>query len=275
MNKENLIKWDPKKETDDILHSVLDLLQKDDGKNFEEKKDELSNYLLAEVALLQEGHTPLPNGQATSPLKLKMQFWQAGKVTTSDRHITLRPVQNSDREDFLQLEKEYCEFSSSMKDASFQNSLWEEHTSDQSIILAIEHNDTYIGYCGIRDITCDLWEISIELQSQWTGRGIGGIVLTAMLDAIEDRLAVHSFRVRVEPSNYASQRVFERLGAKPNGISEMWLHNPQLLEQYEEENLHLIDARLTAVAEKFDVAPRKLLSHVLEYTLIWERNRNM
>ena len=37
----------------------------------------------------------------------------------------------------------------------------------------------------------------------------------------------------------------------------------------EKENLNLIDAATVALADKFGVEPRKLLSHVLEYTLSW------
>ena len=37
----------------------------------------------------------------------------------------------------------------------------------------------------------------------------------------------------------------------------------------ENENLQLIDNALISVAEKLSVEPRTLLSHVLEYKLMW------
>ena len=77
------------------------------------------------------------------------------------------------------------------------------------------------------------------------------------------------YRIRIEPTNYASQRLFEKLGAVPNGISELWLHKPEDLDELERDNESLIDDALMAVAEKFSVEPRALLSHVLEYKLIW------
>ena len=42
-----------------------------------------------------------------------------------------------------------------------------------------------------------------------------------------------------------------------------------LLTGCEEDNLHLIDADTISLAGKFGVEPRKLLSHILEYSLPW------
>ena len=46
----------------------------------------------------------------------------------------------------------------------------------------------------------------------------------------------------------------------------------ELQQKCEEENLHLIDEDVIALAQKFNVEPRKLLSHVLEYKLVWPEN---
>lgn len=89
-----------------------------------------------------------------------------------------------------------------------------------------------------------------------------------MLRALYERLGVTEYRVRIEPSNLASRRLFEKLGAVPAGVSEFWLHDKELQKQFEEENLSAIDENLTALAERFGVAPRTLLSHVLEYRLV-------
>ena len=110
----------------------------------------------------------------------------------------------------------------------------------------------------------------IEQFPQWTNRGIGYSTIHAMLDALKRRLGVTSYRVRIEPSNTASQRLFEKLGATPNGISEFLLHGAEKLEKYEEVNLSSVTEQLSAVAQRFGVAPRKLLSHVLEYRLEWQ-----
>jgi len=112
-------------------------------------------------------------------------------------------------------------------------------------------------------------EIAIELLPKWTNQGIGFQAITAMIDAIAIRLGVAEFRIRIDPGNQASQKLFEKLGAQPNGISEFLIHDQAALEKVEEDNLHLIDDDLIALAAKFGVEPRSLLSHVLEYTLVY------
>ena len=100
-------------------------------------------------------------------------------------------------------------------------------------------------------------------------QGIGFTAIAAMLNELKERLWVNDFRVRVEPTNYASQRLFEKLGAVPNGISELWIHDKDAIEQLESENQHLINDDLVAAAKKLSVRQQQLLSHVLEYTLKW------
>lgn len=46
------------------------------------------------------------------------------------------------------------------------------------------------------------------------------------------------------------------------------LHKEENIIRCEEENIDAIDEELERVAKKFDVEPKKLLSHVLEYELI-------
>ena len=54
----------------------------------------------------------------------------------------------------------------------------------------------------------------------------------------------------------------------------MCVHDTAMLEQIEEENLDCINDELVDVAGIFGVEPRKLLSHVLEYSLTWESQKN-
>ena len=58
-----------------------------------------------------------------------------------------------------------------------------------------------------------------------------------------------------------------KIGAVPNGLSTFWLYDEELIRECEENNMHLIDEQICKVAEKFEVEPRCLLSHVLEYKL--------
>lgn len=64
-----------------------------------------------------------------------------------------------------------------------------------------------------------------------------------------------AFRLRIDPANTASQRLFEKLGARPNGVSEFLLHDEEAIMRCEETNLPQVDGRLIALAEKFGVEP--------------------
>lgn len=90
------------------------------------------------------------------------------------------------------------------------------------------------------------------------------------LDTVANRTGVVEFRIRIDSDNYASQVLFEKLGAIPNGISEYMLHGEENIKKFEEENLKYIDDKLVDVAKKIGVEPKKLLSHVLEYSLVWK-----
>lgn len=194
---------------------------------------------------------------------------KCGSIIQVNDNVLLRPIEPSDREDYLLIQRENATMRSMLKEDAFCDMVWKEHNEEKSLMLSIENMGSYIGYCGIKDTSQSLWEIAIELKRDWTKHGIGYPALSTMLNTISSRLGVTEYRVRIDPVNFPSQKLFERLGAVPNGLSELWLHDQGDLEKCEEDNLHLIDDRIMEVARKFEVEPRKLLSHVLEYRLSW------
>lgn len=251
------------------LDEVLELLEADDGKSFEEKKD-------AAISLLRKETNPeLANTLValavsdTEGAKIKDIFWNCGNIFCDNGRIVLRKPEEPDYEDYISIQKAYNPMRGMLKEKPFCDMIWRELNEDKSLILSIERDGVYVGYCGIKNTAQTPWEIVIELKPDWTGKGIGGIAITAMLQEISSRLKRSEFRLRIEPSNHASQKLFERLGAIPNGISELWIHDKETLEKIEEGNFHQINAQLLEVAKKFQVEPRQLLSHVLEYTLLW------
>lgn len=202
--------------------------------------------------------------------EIKNRFWSFGNIMCQSGELLLRDVLDSDKEGYLQLQQEYSSFRSLLQDERYCETIWCDHTDHTTLILSIEKNGEYVGYCGIKDLSKEQWEIAIELLPKWTHQGVGSAVIPAMLDALKGRLSADNFRIRIDPTNLASQGLFEKIGAKPNGISKFILHNEDEIRKCEEANLHLIDDCLVTVAKKFDVEPRKLLSHVLEYTLHWD-----
>lgn len=271
MNKETFAEYAVKNTIEDTLQEALDILDADDGKSFEEKKEALIKHLqshkepvlvdaLADLAIADK------RGQ-----QLKDTFWSAGDVTCEDASITLRKVDDSDREGYLELQKEYSIMKGMLNEQAYCDMAWNEHVEPKALTLTVLKDGAYVGYCGIKNTSQEPWEIAIELLPCWTNQGIGSQVITAMMEAIAKRLGVTEFRVRIDPGNRASQKLFEKLGATPNGISEFLIHDQDALNKVEEDNLHLIDEDLTALATKFGVEPRHLLSHVLEYTLLYRK----
>lgn len=255
---------------DATIQEVLDILEADDGSSFEDKK-------AAAVAILSKEREPIVADALvdiaiadTMGLKYKTAFWHDGPIKSPDKRIVLRNVEEVDRDGFFALQQEYCLMKEMLKEEAYRTLVWNDHTSDKTITVSIIRDGQYIGYCGIKNTGQSPWEIAIELLPNWTQHGIGRIAIAAMLDAIVARLGISEFRVRIDPGNEASQKLFERLGAVPNGISEFLVHDQTILEKCEEDNQHFIDDRTIALAKKFEVEPRKLLSHILEYSLRWD-----
>lgn len=253
---------------DSALNEVLNILDADDGKSFEEKKESVLRFLRKGTSSFSE---PLVNIAADdiSSEQIKNAFWHAGRIECCETGIYLRAVEEQDRSRYLSLQRVYNAMRHMLKEPKYCDMVWNEHTSSKTLMLAIIKDEQYIGYCGINNTTQEPWDIAIEIDPNWTNHGIGSIVLPAMLNAIKVRLGVTGFRVRIDPGNTASQKLFEKLGAAPNGISEFYIHDQEVLEKIEEDNLHLLNEHFNALAAKFHVEPRKLLSHALEYTLLW------
>ena len=252
-----------------VLQEALDILDADDGKSFEEKRDaviqrltqkddtELSRLLVERAIADKEG------------AEIKTSFWGSGTLIPVSETIFLRPVQPCDHEIFDTLQKANPLIQSMEDKEPFLDLVWREHNEDKSLMMSIVMDRDYIGYCGIKNTAQPIWEIAIELLPEWTKHGIGFLALTAMLDEMKSRLGVSKYIVRIEPANMASQKLFEKLGARPSGIVDLWFNEQTTLKKCEEAGLHLIDDDMIEVAKKFNVEPRKLLSHVLEYELLW------
>lgn len=257
------------KSLESTLQAVMDIFEADDGKSFEEKKESALTSLIAQPdAKLGKLLVDVAERQHTAA-QIREAFWAVIPEISLPDNILLRNVKESDREGFLTLQKIYSPMRSMLSYKPYQDAIWSEHTEQKSLMLSIERNGVYAGYCGIQDLSAEIWEISIELFPEYTHQGIGFAAISSMLHALREQLGVSEYRIRIEPSNYASQGLFEKLGAVPNGITELWIHDPQSLAQLENENMSLIDDALIAVAKKFSVEPRALLSHVLEYRLTW------
>lgn len=255
---------------EDSIHKVMNIIEKEDGRTFEEKKKEAINFLKdKENTLLAERLIDIATNDEMGK-KIYKKFWAMGECIITENEIILRKVQDSDKDIFIELQKENNIVKSMMKEEAYRNMLWNEHIEYKALMFSVIVDNEYAGYCGIKNTTHEQWEIAIEILNKWKHKGIGYRAISIMLDAIKNRLNVSEFRVRIDAENYPSQRLFEKLGAEPNGISEFLLHEEADIRRCEEENIHLLDERIQKLAKQFNVEPRKLLSHVLEYKLTWD-----
>lgn len=255
---------------EDSIHKVMNIIEKEDGRTFEEKKKEAINFLKdKENTLLAERLIDIATNDEMGK-KIYKKFWAMGECIITENEIILRKVQDSDKHIFIELQKENNIVKSMMKEEAYRNMLWNEHIEYKALMFSVIVDNEYAGYCGIKNTTHEQWEIAIEILNKWKHKGIGYRAISIMLDAIKNRLNMSEFRVRIDAENYPSQRLFEKLGAEPNGISEFLLHEEADIRRCEEENIHLLDERIQELAKQFNVEPRKLLSHVLEYKLTWD-----
>lgn len=270
MDKRISAKYAARSNMEILLQDVLDILEADDGQSYEEKK------AVAVKRLREASESPLAENLVgideadVEGAQIKKNFWSYGKIECTDFGVVLREIEDCDRDGYFGLQRKYALSKSMLNEESCCNMMWNEHRGNKPLILTIEKDGNYIGYCGINNTTQQPWEITIELHPDWTHKGIGSYAITAMLDAISKRLGVTEYRIKIDPANRPSQKLFEKMGAVPDGIAELFLHDPESIEKCEEENLHLIDSNLMEAATKFSVTPRKLLSHVLVYRLKWE-----
>lgn len=251
-----------------MLDEALKIIDSDEGKTL--APEELAARIKQFAAEIPEEKVEKLLADDAAGQEIKERFWRPGKLSCLNGTLLLRNTVDSDREGFLRLQQEYSPLRSLLEEEQYCSKIWDDHCGHTALTLSIIRDGAYVGYCGIKDLSKKRWEIAIELLPEWTRQGFGSAVLPAMLDAIRDRLGVDDFRVRIDPSNTASQALFEKLGARPNGISKFILHDEEEIRRCEEENLHQINDTLVAVARKFGVEPRRLLSHVLEYTLCWD-----
>lgn len=145
-------------------------------------------------------------------------------ILCHDASVTIRKPAERDRTPFIEVKKAYAVMKSAYDDPGFLEQLWEEHLGEESLYYSIirTEDDTYIGYCGIKDVRMRLWEIVIELGTEYCRQGYGFRSLSMFLDRISELSGRNEFRSRVAPDNTASQRLIEKAGFQIIGLSDCY-----------------------------------------------------
>lgn len=196
---------------------------------------------------------------------------QKGMILAEDEKVILKAVSDEDYSNYMEVSYECSVMKSAFKEEDFKNDLWESFLEDTAANYSVFDKATgeYVGYCGIKNLKTENWELAVELLGKYRHQGYGYHALAVMLNALTALTGRSTYRSRVDSDNYASQNLMKKLGAKPNGISEMFIHGEEL-QKFQEENSNLIDDKLMALADEFDVAPIDLIGHVLEFRIDWK-----
>lgn len=253
------------------LLEELDILKKLNGEGKEVvSKEELlrvieakEKELLEEISYLEKKEASLAGGVYNLSL-----FDENILCENSD--IILRKAIDDDKEPYYQLKREYAYMKSAFAKPEFKEELWQEYLSAESLYYTIakKEDNMFIGYCGVKNLNRKIWEIAIEIKRDCCHQGYGYSVLKMYLEAVAKISKRHEFSSRVDTDNIASQKLMEKLGFQPYGLSEFLLHREEDQLAVEEEYKDKLDDRYMALAKKFNVEPRKLLSHILEYRVV-------
>lgn len=201
----------------------------------------------------------------------RMRLPKDGVLLAENNNILLKAVSEDQRDYILSVSYECSFLKNEFDNETYRKYLWEEFIRENAANYCIYTKDTndFVGYCGIKDLTREIPELAIELLSKYRKHGYGFQALSLLMDQFSKITGENIFRSRVEVDNYASQALHRKLGAVPNGMSELFLHGEEIIK-YQKENQYLIDDNIRKLAADFDVDPIEILGHVLEYKIEWK-----
>ncbi len=254
--------------THEMCDSILEQLEKaislkEDGLILE--SDAVINLLSLEVEKIRVQFDE-PKEKTENLNFDKRTLPRRGQLLAENDMVILRTISDEDYEDYMKVSYECAIMKSAFKEDAFKKDLWESFLFDTAANFSIFDKVTgeYVGYCGIKNLSAENWELVIELLKKYRHRGYGYHALVVMLNALTELTGKTTYS-----DNYASQNLMKKLGAKPNGISEMFIHGEDL-RKFQEENKDLIDDKLRKLAKEFHVAPIDLIGHVLEFRIDWK-----
>lgn len=187
--------------------------------------------------------------------------------------INLRLIQQEsikDRENYFALQRSVALFPEMDNKEEYEDKLWYEQFENRNricyVIETIAEN-SYCGECAVKDISANIPEIEIELMQEHQHQGIGYKAIIMMLNKLTKEHGKQEFYVKIEPDNYASQFLFEKLGGIPVGLAKDFQISDERAEQFIETHRYLLDERMQSIAKKFEVEADLLLTNLLVYKL--------
>lgn len=190
-------------------------------------------------------------------------------------NINLRLIQQEsiqDRENYFALQESVALFpNKEMSDnEGYEDRSWREQFENKNricYVIEMLPENSYCGECAVKDIFADIPEIEIVLMEECRHQGIGYKAIIMMLDKIVKEYGKQEFCVKIEPDNYASQFLFEKLRGIPAGLAKDFQISDERAEQFTETHKYLLDEKMQNLAKKFGVEADLLLTNLLVYKL--------
>ena len=198
----------------------------------------------------------------------KERLPKQGEMLGENEIVFLKAVSEEDKDYMLQVSYECSLLKWEFKDEAFREMLWEEFTDEnaENYGIFIKKTGEFVGYCEIKNITKEIPELVIELLEKHRRKGYAYQALSLLMKRFYEITGKNVFRSRIDVDNYASQALHRKLGAIPNGISEVLLPRETLIK-FQDFFEKLVDDNMRELAVEFGVNPVELLGHVLEYRI--------
>lgn len=243
------------------LEAAIEL--KDQGKEAEGDKvvNDMKDWLDGLIEELEK-----KQGPEEQPIIERSSLPQFGEVIATGDKVILGVIKVEEKEKYLSVNSEYSCMKKAFEDEKFREETWKDFVSDNSFVCSIydKKSRDYVGYCSVKSLVKDDWELAIELLPDACHKGYGTEALPLLMQALHELTGRRYYRARVEIDNHASQGLMKKLGATPNGISEFMLHGEEI-EKFKEEYKNMITDEIRAVVAEFCMDAEDILGYVLEY----------
>lgn len=243
------------------LEAAIEL--KDQGKEAEGDKvvNDMKDWLDGVIQDFEKA-----KGPEEQPIIERSSLPKFGEIVAEGDKIILGVPKLEEKEKYLAVNSEYSCVKKAFEDEKFREETWKDFVSDNSFVCSIydKKSRDYVGYCSVKSLVKDDWELAIELLPDACHKGYGTEALPLLMQALHELTGRRYYRARVEIDNHASQGLMKKLGATPNGISEFLLHGEEI-ERFQEEYKDMVTDEIRAVAAEFCMDAEDILGYVLEY----------
>lgn len=183
--------------------------------------------------------------------------------------IELRPMRDSDYEDYIRLEQEVYLDKSLLETESQKKSAWDFIRNDGGRHCAVvaKQDGRFLGCCAIKDESADCPEVSIEILESEKRKGAGYEAVCALMRETEHRMHKKCFLYKVEPDNYESLLLVRKLNGKPQGLEKNRFLGDRYAQQFEASVRDCIDDHMRRIAEVFGCEAETLVSQILVFRI--------